>query len=61
MNVEMILEYIKSNNLTNKEFCKQCRISTSTFYRIMNNKNFNLVSLFKIAKKMNVRVCQLFA
>ena len=54
INTDIILEYIKINGFSKKEFCKQCQISVSTFYRIMQGRDFNLVSLFKIARKMNV-------
>lgn len=59
INVDMILQYIKMNRLTKKEFCKQCQISTSTFYKITRNENFHLIALFKIAKNMDVKVSQL--
>ena len=61
VNVALITEYIKTNHLTKKEFCKQCEISTSTFYKIMEGKNFNLISLFRIAKRMNVDLCRFFS
>lgn len=52
----IITKYIETQNITIKEFCKQCNISTSTYYRIMKGKDFNLISLFRIAKKMNIRI-----
>ncbi len=61
LNVEIIEEYIKTNNLTIKDFCKQCNISISTFYRIMHGKDFNLLSLFRIAKKINVPIHEFFS
>ncbi len=62
LNVQMITDYMKNNGLTKKEFCKQCQISTSTLYRIMHGENFNfkIISLFKIAKKINLKLCQFF-
>lgn len=51
INVKLILDYIKENNLTRKEFCEQCDINLSTFYRIINNKNNKLIPMIKIAKK----------
>ncbi len=61
LNVQIIEEYIKTNNLTKKDFCKQCNISVSTFYRIMHGKDFNLLSLFRIAKNMNVPIHKFFS
>ncbi len=60
LDVEKITEYIKENGLTKKEFCKQCNISPSALYRITHGKNFNLISLFRIAKRMNVPIHQFF-
>lgn len=50
LNTKMITDYITTNHLTKREFCKQCKISITTFYRIMKGKNFNLIALFRIAK-----------
>lgn len=60
LDVEKIAEFIKENGLTKKEFCKQCNISPSALYRIMNGKNFNLTSLFRIAKRMNEPIHRFF-
>ncbi len=61
LNVKLIEKYIKTNNLSIKNFCKQCNISTSTFYRIMQGKDFNLLSLFRIAKNMNLPIHEFFS
>ena len=60
LNTQIIIEYIENNNLTKKEFCQQCKISISTFYKIINGKNFNLISLFKIAKIIEVPIHMFF-
>lgn len=60
VNRQVILAYIVNNNLTEKEFCRQCQISIWAFYKITNGRNFNLISLFKIAKKMNTPIHTLF-
>lgn len=60
LNLKLILDFIQSNNLTKKDFCKQCNIDFSTFYKIINGKNYKLLSLFKIANKIQVPVCHLF-
>lgn len=57
---EIIEEYISANKLTKKEFCKQCGISISTFYRIMNGKDYYVISLYRIAKKLNMRLNDFF-
>ena len=60
LNIKLIIEYIEKNSLTRKEFCQQCKISISTFYRIINGKDFRLDALFKIAKIMNLKLYQFF-
>ena len=61
MNVKLILDFIKSNKLTIREFCKSCHIGTTTFYKIINGKDFEITALFKIAKRMNMPVHLFFA
>lgn len=56
VNANLFSEYIQNNRLTVKEFCKQCKVSLSTYYRIIQGKDFNLISLFRIARKINVPV-----
>jgi len=60
LNTQPIFNYIKNNNLTIKDFCEKCKINVSTFYRIINGKNCELVSLFKITKKIKVSIHMLF-
>lgn len=50
LNVDIIKEYIKSNDLTVKEFCSRCKISVSAYYRMMNGGNFYLSTLYAISK-----------
>ena len=60
LNVNLIFDYINKHHLTKSNFCKQCKISTSAFYRIINGKDFQLIALFKIAKIMNLKLYQFF-
>ncbi len=60
VNCDMIRGYITENGLTVKEFCKQCGVGASTFYRIMNGGEFNLDSIYKITKRMNVPMHMIF-
>lgn len=60
LKTEIIKEYIKNNALTVKEFCSQCGISVSTYYRMMHGKDFYLNSLLSIAKKLNKRLMEFF-
>ncbi len=61
INIKLIENYIKEKNLTKIKFCKICKISLGTLNKIMtNNKNFSIVTLFKIAKILNIQIYQLF-
>lgn len=60
VNVRLITEYMKANNLTKKEFCRQCKIKRWSLYKIMHCKDFNLADLFKISRKTDVPVCEFF-
>lgn len=56
---EVIEQYLRENNLSKTKFCEICKISRSTFKKIMNNENFQLIALFKIARVLNVHIHQL--
>ena len=60
LNINLIFEYLNKNNLTKTEFCRQCKISRSTFYKIINGKDFQIIALFKMAKVMNIKPYQFF-
>lgn len=52
---ELITNYIKQNNLTIKEFCKQCQISQNTYYRIMNGETrIRIITMYKILVQTNI-------
>lgn len=59
VNTTIIENYIKANELSKTKFCKLCKISASTFNRIMTNQDFNMIYLFRIAKIIDVHVCKL--
>ncbi len=61
INVGLISEYMSANNLTKKEFCKKCGISLYLLNKIFNQQeNANIVALFKIARTMNLPICEFF-
>lgn len=60
LKVDTIKAYIRDNGLTKKEFGKQCNISPVTLNKILRAENCNMVCLFRVAKRMNVRICELF-
>ena len=58
---EIIENYMKEHNLSKTKFCKICKISPSTFNKIMaNDRNFGLIALFKIARVMEIYVHLMF-
>ena len=59
----LILKYMKDNNLSKTAFCKNCKISYSTFRKLMygNADNCNIVAVFRMARYMNIQPYKLFA
>lgn len=57
---EIIENYLKENKISKTKFCKLCGISPCTLKKIMNNNNYRLNALFKIARMVKVQVPQLF-
>lgn len=59
---ELITDYIKQNHLTIKEFCKKCKMSPNTYYRIMKGAtNINIRIIYNIAVEMNILCKDLIA
>ena len=58
---ELIENYLKENNLSKTKFCKICKISYSTYKKIMSSdNNFGVIALFRIAKILNIEVYKMF-
>lgn len=61
VNTKLITAYIKKNNLTETEFCNNCRITKADLDLIFaGSLDFDLIILFKIARLLNLKVCELF-
>lgn len=61
INTDLVFNYLKENNLTKTQFCKLCKITSSTLNKVLNNKhNLKLRTLFKIARQLNVKISELF-
>ena len=57
---EKITEYLIKTGYSQGEFCKLCKVSTATFQKIMQQDcNFGVKALFRIARQMEIRVCDL--
>ena len=58
---DLIKQYLKDNNLSKTAFCKKCKISPATFKKIIEqDMDVNIVSIFKIAFAMEIRVHEIF-
>ncbi len=57
---EIIENYLTANKISKNKFCKLCGISFCTLEKIMNNKNYRIVALFKIARMLKIQVYQMF-
>lgn len=58
---ELIGNYIVENKISKTEFCKRCKIGTQTLKKIYNhNDNYKIIALFKIARLLEIRICDLF-
>ena len=60
VNTTIINSYIEANKLSKAKFCKLCKISIYAFNKIMTGQDFDIINIFRIAKAMNIRVCELF-
>lgn len=54
VNVKLIQNYIKENNLSQKEFCEKCGIDVGTLKKMMSGTNSRLTSLLKVRAVMGV-------
>lgn len=58
---ELIRNFIKEQHLSKTKFCKLCKISPSTFHKIMKNDfHFHTGAFFRIAKVMKIEVVEIF-
>lgn len=57
---DMIISYLKENDLSVRQFCRLCKICPSTYKKIMTEGNCKISAVFKISKAMNIRPSQLF-
>ena len=61
INVQLIKNFMETNNLSATKFCKLCQISPITFKKIMvNDLRFHISALFKISRILKVQVHELF-
>lgn len=57
---EVILEFMEKNNLSPTAFCRLCKISKSSYDKIMNNDlRVKIRTVLKIMVAMKIRLNQL--
>ncbi len=57
---EIIENYLKENKMSKTKFCKLCGINLCTLMKVMNNENYRINALFKIAKIVKFQVYKMF-
>jgi DNA-binding XRE family transcriptional regulator len=61
MNIELIKDFMEKNKLSKKQLAKDCSISVPTLNKILSsNPNFKCFSALRLAKRMKVRVSDIF-
>ncbi|MDE5990498.1 MAG: helix-turn-helix domain-containing protein [Clostridia bacterium] len=60
INVKLIEDYIKANNLTVTKFCRLCKISPNSLKKLKNGEDCRVNIVFKIARVLDVKVSQMF-
>lgn len=61
IDTKLIEKYMVANSLSKNKFCNVCGISVCTLKKILlNDFNFGISALFKIAKVIKMEVYQMF-
>ena len=57
---DLIKQFRKENKLTIKRFCRMCKISSYTYYKIINQElDCKITNLFRVAQAMNLSMSEL--
>ncbi len=54
LNTKIILDYLKTNKLSKKDFCEKCGISLSHFNKVLKNNYADEITITKISQAMKV-------
>lgn len=61
INIALIIKHMEKHKLSKIAFCNLCKISVGTLNKILAGKdNVRITALFKIAKILNIKICELF-
>ena len=62
VNIELITNYLKENNLSKTKFCKVCNVSIKTLNKILSgNLNFIIHLLFRIVNVLNIEFYEILS
>ena len=60
-NIKVVNDYIENFNLTKKDFCKLCGISQKELNLFLSkNDEVLILTISRIAKTINIRMCEMF-
>ncbi len=60
-NGNLITNYLTTHNLSVNKFCKQCKVTKKSLFKVLNNDfSVNIVVVFKIARFLNINTCEMF-
>ena len=57
---EIVEFYRRKNNMSVTNFCKECGISKQAYDKIMKYEECSLLSILKIARRMNIELKEIF-
>lgn len=57
---ELVEAYRRKNNMSVINFCKECGISEQAYDKIMKYEECSLLSILKIARRMNIELKEIF-
>ncbi|MFI3167912.1 MAG: hypothetical protein R3Y32_07360 [Bacillota bacterium] len=61
INIQIIEDFLQTNNLSKTQFCKRCKISPQTLKKVMSqNLDFGMLALFKIAHTIGINMHEMF-
>ena len=58
-NINYIIKYINSNEKDIPTYCKHCKITKTTFEKVLAGKHISFFSYYKICKRLNVSLKRL--
>jgi len=61
INIDLIKQFMKENNLSKRRFAKQCGVLDCAIARLLNGKtNMRVYTIYKVAKGMDLFLKDMF-